>query len=278
MSFVSLPLRGLLLSSAALATVASAQDAPAAGDIVVTGQRLANQRSIAAKRADIRVQDTVSADDVGTLPDYGLGEALTRVPGVTLIQNNQRGEAQFINIRGLNSDYSLIEVDGVPLSTTETTRRNLSLDVLPSALATSITVDKSLTADLDGNAIGGIVNLKTRSAFDVADHFASVSGQIARYDNQRNRSSSAPSGRAEATVSQRFGSDRQFGVVLDQLFPPRFLIARFRYRQLSLLWPGRGGIGREPRGADRDAGAGSPALAVLRQCAPADRLPRQARI
>lgn len=216
-------LRCLLLTSAAVAaSPVLAQDAPPAapaaasdGEIVVTGQRLANQRSIAAKRADIRVQDTVSADDVGTLPDYGLGEALTRVPGVTLIQNNQRGEAQFTNIRGLNSDYSLIEVDGVPLSTTETTRRNLSLDVLPSAIATSITVAKSLTADLDGNAIGGIVNLKTRSAFDVADHFASVSGQISRYDNRRIRSSSKPSGRAEATVSERFGSDRQFGVVLE---------------------------------------------------------------
>ncbi len=213
----------IMLATSALAGVvhaqapqASAVAAPdAVSEVIVTGQRLAFQRSINAKRSDIHAQDTVSADEVGTLPDFGLGEALTRVPGITLLQNNQRGESQFINIRGLNSDYSIVEVDGIPLSTTETTRRNLSLDVLPASLSTSITVDKSLTADMDGNAIGGTVNLHTRSAFDVPGAFAAVRGDLGRYDNERHKSSPTPSGLIESSFSTRFGPGDKFGAVLD---------------------------------------------------------------
>lgn len=180
-------------------------------EVVVTGQRLANVRAIEAKRADDRIVDAVSADEIGALPDFGFGEALQRVPGVSLLMNNQRGEAQFVTVRGLNSDYTLVERDGVALPATEQGRRNVSLDVLPSTIASRITVTKTLTPDMDANAIGGLVEYRTPSAFDHRGVAASLRGDVGAYDNSPRQSSSGPSGRLDGLFSTRFGPGDHFG-------------------------------------------------------------------
>jgi TonB-dependent receptor len=195
---------------------ASATAGPEAeGDIVVTGARLQAKKDIAAKREIAVISDSISSDEVGTLPDFGLGEALTRVPGVSTIQNNGRGEAQFLSIRGLNADYNLVEIDGVPLPANEISRRNVSLDVIPSSLASRVEVYKSMTAAMNGNAIGGIANLRTRSAFDNGGKsFVGGRVDIGRWDFRRTRGGNPPSGQAELVGATTFGSERQFGIVV----------------------------------------------------------------
>ncbi|WP_242098693.1 TonB-dependent receptor [Sphingomonas sp. CROZ-RG-20F-R02-07] len=184
------------------------------GDIVVTGARLQAKKDIAAKREISVISDSISSDEVGTLPDFGLGEALTRVPGISTIQNNGRGEAQFLSIRGLNADYNLVEIDGVPLPANEISRRNVSLDVIPSSLAARVDVYKSMTAAMNANAIGGIANLQTRSAFDNGGKpYLGGRADIGRWDFQRTRGGNTPSGQAELVGATTFGPDHKFGVV-----------------------------------------------------------------
>ncbi len=216
--------RGLLLLSTALSpavlpSVAHAQDVPAAPapeeEIVVTGARLQAKREIEAKREISVISDSISSDEIGTLPDFGLGEALTRVPGVSTIQNNARGEAQFLSIRGLNADYNLVQIDGVTLPANEIGRRNVSMDVIPSSLASRVEVYKSATAAMNGNAIGGTANLRTRSAFDGKGRsFLGGRFDIGQWDFERMRGSRGPSGQAELIASTTFGPDRKFGVVV----------------------------------------------------------------
>lgn len=211
---------GLLALGAA--SVAHAQSSPSpepsetakADEIVVTGERYANRAAIRAKRENPRIADVVSASEVGSLPDFGFGEAMRRIPGISLVQNNQRGEDQFVGIRGLNSAYTSIVRDGIVLPSTEVGRRSVSLDVLPSTAATQITVTKSLTPDMDGNAIGGQINYQTPSAFDHKDLFGSIRVDYGDYQNGRRYSSHTPSGRIDALITTRFGSDKQFGLVL----------------------------------------------------------------
>ncbi|MBV2149875.1 TonB-dependent receptor [Sphingobium sp. AS12] len=184
-------------------------------DIVVTGARLQAEREVDAKRQISVISDSISSDEVGTLPDFGLGEALDRVPGVSTIQNNGRGESQFLSIRGLNADYNLVEIDGVPLPANELGRRNVSLDVIPSSLAQRIEVYKSTNATMNGNAVGGTANLRTRSAFDgKGDLFVGGRFDIGKWENERVRHDSTPSGQAELVVSDTFGPDRKFGFVV----------------------------------------------------------------
>lgn len=216
--------RCLLFLSASISSAAFAQQAPApaqpesadgAGSIVVTGARLQALREIETKRLIGVISDTISSDEIGTLPDFGLGEALSRVPGVSTVQNNARGEAQFLSIRGLNADYNLVQIDGVSLPANEITRRTVSLDVIPSSLASRVEVYKSVTAAMNGNAIGGIANLRTRSAFDGnGKPFLGGRLDIGKWDSERARGKEAPSGQAELVASTTFGSDHQFGVVV----------------------------------------------------------------
>lgn len=68
------------------------------GDIVVTGQRRAQQESIATKRDSFAIVDAVSSDDIGKLPDHNTAAALRRIPGVS-VQEDQ-GEPRFPVLRG----------------------------------------------------------------------------------------------------------------------------------------------------------------------------------
>lgn len=181
---------------------------------IVSGQVLSLRRAIAEKRALSVVSDTVSADEIGSIPDFGLGEALERVPGVSMIINNGRGESQFATLRGLNADYNAVLIDGLQLPSTETNRRNVSLDVIPSSLAKNISALKTFTPEMDGNAIGAIVNLQTRSAFDGAGQSVAVRANYGFYENQRNLSAATPSGQAELTYSRTFGARQRQGLVL----------------------------------------------------------------
>lgn len=198
----------------------AAPAAPAAqesdgADILVTGARLQAVREIEAKRTIGVISDSISADEIGTLPDFGLGEALTRVPGVSTVQNNARGEAQFLSIRGLNADYNLVEIDGVPLPANEVGRRNVSLDVIPSSLASRVEVYKSVNAAMNGNAIGGVANLRTRSAFDNGGKgFLGGRFDIGTWDYRRVRHGATPSGQAELIAADTFGPDKKFGFVV----------------------------------------------------------------
>ncbi|MET4675177.1 MULTISPECIES: hypothetical protein [unclassified Luteibacter] len=83
-----------------------------------------------------------------------------------------------------------------------------------------------MTPDVPADAIGGITNLRTRSAFDVPGLFASTRANLSRWDNQRVVGSSKPSGQAEATVTDRFGPDKHFGFVLSSSYFRRDSSAR----------------------------------------------------
>ncbi|VXC90474.1 TonB-dependent receptor [Sphingomonas sp. 8AM] len=207
------------IAGPAFAQTALAVEEPGDGDIVVTGARLQAVREVKAKRAIPVIADTISSDEIGTLPDFGLGEALTRVPGVATIQNNARGEAQYLSIRGLSADYNLVQIDGVTLPANETGRRTVSLDVIPSSLASWVEVYKTVTAAMNANAIGGTANLRTRSAFDGGGRtFVGGRFDVGTWDFERTRGHANPSGQAEAIVSTTFGPDRTFGVVVSGSF------------------------------------------------------------
>ena len=180
----------------------------------VSGELLSLRRAIADKRAEAVIADVSSSDEIGSIPDFGLGEAMERLPGVSMITNNGRGEPQFATIRALNSDYNAVLVDGMVLPPTESGRRTVSLDTIPSSFAKTIRIYKSFTPEMDGNAIGGIVDVRTRSAFDHSGLFVSARAKLGYNENGLSLSSSAPPSEAELTVSNTFGAKQQYGLVL----------------------------------------------------------------
>ena len=72
------------IAQVASAPAAAPQTEPSVEEIVVTGTRASLQRSLDIKRETIGVVDSISAEDIGKLPDQNVAESLQRVPGVSI--------------------------------------------------------------------------------------------------------------------------------------------------------------------------------------------------
>ncbi|MEO1652494.1 MAG: carboxypeptidase-like regulatory domain-containing protein, partial [Bacteroidota bacterium] len=131
--------------------------------ILVLGDRLKGQaKALNKQRAKLNVTNVVAADQIGRFPDANIGESLRRVPGIA-VQNDQ-GEARDIVLRGLARQLNSVMLNGDRVPSAEGDNRNIQLDLIPSDMIQTIEVNKTLTPDMDADAIGGSVNLVTRAA------------------------------------------------------------------------------------------------------------------
>ncbi|MCW2365199.1 TonB-dependent receptor [Sphingobium sp. B7D2B] len=212
----------LLCSAILLATPALAQSAPVPeaeseagvdGDtIVVTGQRRAQYEATAEKRDAFAVMDAISADDIGKLPDHNTAAALRRIPGLS-VQEDQ-GEPRFPVLRGLQSTYNRTTVDGALVAGVDSGGRTVPLDIVPSVMAGRIEVIKTVTPENDANAVGGIINITTRSAFDAGRPFFNGIASYGIYEQHGEVRNSKPSYRLAFAAGTTFGADDEWGIVI----------------------------------------------------------------
>lgn len=215
----SLIVLGMAAAQPALGQSAPAQDAPTTAlpdgvavesddgpIIIVTGQRASDAASLRKKRDSDVTSEVVSANDVGKLPDQNVAEAARRLSGVSVATD--KGEGRYLIIRGIEPNLANVTINNQTASAPEPTDRNVKLDDIPSGLIGSVTVIKTLTPDLDANAIAGQIDIDTVSAFDKKGLFASARGAYGVYqDSPRNARD------ADASIGGTFG-DRKFGIVL----------------------------------------------------------------
>ncbi|AHE54913.1 TonB-dependent receptor [Sphingomonas sanxanigenens] len=216
MAFKSLAI-GVSMVALFAGTQAFAQEATETGEteIVVTGQRAQQQRSIEIKRESIGIVDVAASDEIGQLPDKNVAEVIERLPGVG-VQYDQ-GEGRYVAIRGIPSDLNNYTVNGFELGNPDGNTRRLPLDIVSGQLLNRVEVTKAKTAELDGQGIGGTVNLVTQTAFDFKDRFiVSVTAQ-AGYQTLNEK---VPV-RADASIGGRFGSDEQFGILVGASYSKR---------------------------------------------------------
>lgn len=178
--------------------------------VVVRGARLQNQEVIAAKRETDGVADFVSADEIAQLPDFNVAEALRRIPGVSLQLDFRFDREGFVSVRGLNSTYNYTQLDGGIIASAANNERAVLLDVIPSSVLKRAEVYKTFTPDQEGQAIGGYISLKTRSAFDQDGVFANVSGDYG-FAEHEGWDGKDPTFRLAGTYSTKFGKDDAFG-------------------------------------------------------------------
>ncbi len=135
---------------------------------VVEGSREGQARALQQKRSATNIMDAVSADAVGKFPDGNAAEALRRVPGISL--EIDQSEGRFVVVRGIDAALNNVTLNGQSIgSPAEQGRRGLAMDSVPADLISRLEVVKAVTPDMDGNAIGGSVNIVTQSAFDRAE-------------------------------------------------------------------------------------------------------------
>jgi len=186
-----------------------------ASEITVVGYRLQQAQSLQDKKSASVIKDSVTADDAGKLPDQNAAEALARVPGLSI--TNDQGEGRYVTVRGVDPSLNSVTLDGQLIGSPEADTRSVSLDTVPSNLLSKLEVVKSVTPDMDANAIGGSINIVTPSAFDDPDgRFLSVTGDYGYYE----LGGENPYGGAVA-FGDVFGANDQWGIVLSASYSDR---------------------------------------------------------
>lgn len=131
-------------------------------EVVVGGAFQGQRRAINSQKNSLGITNVVSADQVGKFPDSNIGDALKRISGIN-VQYDQ-GEARFGQVRGTSADLSSVTINGNRVPSAEGDTRNVQLDLIPADMIQTIEVSKVVTADMDGDAIGGSINLVTKNS------------------------------------------------------------------------------------------------------------------
>lgn len=147
------------------------------GEIVVTGlrQSLASAESI--KRNAPQLVDSITAQDIGRLPDTNVAEALQRISGVQITRD--LGEGSGIAIRGLTQVRT--ELNGRDIFSANG-GRGLSFEEVGPDLLAGVDVYKNPSAEMIEGSLGGTVDLRTRMPFDTPGSLIAVSGAFTHYD------------------------------------------------------------------------------------------------
>ncbi|HVJ01114.1 MAG TPA: TonB-dependent receptor plug domain-containing protein, partial [Sphingomonas sp.] len=145
--------------------------------IVVTGLRASIASAQSIKQNSDQFVDSITAIDIGKLPDVNVAEALQRVSGIQITRN--RGEGSSIAIRGLTQVRT--EMNGRD-SFSANNGRALSFEDVPSELLAGVDVFKNPSAQMIEGGIGGLVNLRTRMPFDQSGNLYSLTLGTNYYD------------------------------------------------------------------------------------------------
>ncbi len=170
-SAMALCMFGMTAPAFAQASKAPASnDAESADEIIVTGIKASLDSSRAIKKNSSEIVDSVTAEDIGALPDRSVTETLQRIPGVSVTRfaalvdpDHFSVEGSGVTIRGL--PFSRSEINGRDAFTANN-GRGLGFADIPAELLSGVDVYKSPSADRIEGGTSGLVNLRTRLPFD----------------------------------------------------------------------------------------------------------------
>ena len=135
--------------------------------IVVQAQNVPNEIARAAQQEALNLVNITTAEEIRKLPDVNAGEALARVPGISL--ETDTGEGRFINIRGLTSDLNSTTFGGLRLPPSNPASpfnggRAVAYDAIPTGLVGALTVTKTNLPEQDAEALGGTIEITPKTA------------------------------------------------------------------------------------------------------------------
>lgn len=176
-------------------------------EVTVYGFLQGQQKALNQQKNAGNIKNIVAADQIGRFPDPNVAEAIQRIPGATL--QRDQGEGRYVLIRGLAPQFTNISVNGEQIPSPEAGVRFVALDAVPADQLASVEVSKTLTPDMDGDAIGGSVNLVTRKA---KSNNLEIQGTLV---GGYNHILGEPNGQGSLLLGKRFGQDEKFGILVN---------------------------------------------------------------
>lgn len=161
--------------------------------------------AINRQRTSDNILQVLPSDVITALPNANIADAVGRLPSVTL--ERDEGEGKYVQIRGTEPRLNNLTIDGVSVSSPEAGVRQVKLDTIPADIVESVEINKTLSANMDGDAIGGTVNLVTKKAGDQPTLILEGIGGFTPIVNTR------AIGQVSGTIGQRFGTTKKFGAL-----------------------------------------------------------------
>ena len=214
----------LFASTAAFALVASRQalaadeaiatapaNASTVSEVLVTARKAGDLLN--EKRKAVTETVSISAEEIERRPVSNVVDAVSILPGVSVFADNGLGQAatgepEYVTINGIASAYNAYELNGVRVPTADPGTRALSLKLLPPFGIQSIDVVKTPTADYDGDLIGGVLDIKTPSAFDYDGPLTKITAEGQLNDLAASNGFNGAGGAIQGEIARRFLGDR----------------------------------------------------------------------
>lgn len=176
------------------------------------GKTEAGARAI--EKTSLSVMNVMSARAIELSPDLTVANAIQRMSGVT-VERNSSGEGQYAILRGMDKRYNYTLVNGVKIPSPDNKNRFVPLDIFPSEMLDRLEVTKALTADMEGDGIGGAVNLVMKDAPERMEVNANLAtGYNALYFNRDFESFSHRAGQ-KMSPYERMGRPEDYAVTMD---------------------------------------------------------------
>jgi len=174
--------------------------------VIVRGER--ERGEIEALNREITADNIVqvlSGEVITSLPNTNIADAVGRMPSVSL--ERDEGEGKYVQIRGTEPRLSNVTIDGVHVPSPEGVR-NVKLDAIPADLIDSVEINKTLSANQEGDAIGGSVNLVTKKPTEQPYMSLSAMGGFTPISGGRTLDQFG------GTFGKRFGNEKRLGFLL----------------------------------------------------------------
>ncbi|HXJ39220.1 MAG TPA: TonB-dependent receptor [Bryobacteraceae bacterium] len=152
-------------------------------EITVVGVRQSQIRAIEIKRLAPSIQDSISAESIGQLPDTTITDALQRITGVQI--NRDAGVGTSVSVRGLPQVGTMLNGE-VFITPDQIDSQQPDFTALPATLFNQVDVIKSPTASQTEGGISGSINLHTYRPWDLPHGFTySYSASAERGDSSK---------------------------------------------------------------------------------------------
>ena len=143
--------------------------------IEVSGFRGSIVESINTKRFATTIVDSVSAEDIGKLPDSSIADSLSRITG--LAAQRLEGRASVISIRGFGENESTTTFNGRE-QVSIGDGRGVEFDLYPSEIMSGVSVYKTPSASMTGEGIAGVIDMQTVSPLAKGERVIVANAQL----------------------------------------------------------------------------------------------------
>ncbi len=158
--------KSFALSSLTLAVIATTgqvmaeeDDSQAIEEVVVKASRLKGTASavMQERKNQAFVADILGSEQIARTGDSDAAAALRRVTGITLV------DGKFIYVRGLGERFSSTQLNGAAVPSPDPTRTVIPLDLFPSSIIESLSVQKSYSPSMPAHFAGGNIDVRLKT-------------------------------------------------------------------------------------------------------------------